>query len=153
MRHRLHTDVSTELHSVELEKSMLERAVEEDAQRERAKLDDAQTKLAKIQARRTNQATVQEARARRDLREIRRDLKLEEVRFMSVCLSMYVCLYVVSLCMLCVCLYVVCLSMHVVCMYVCMLSVCLSIYVCVYIQYSPIVRRLCLYLHRKEMGA
>lgn len=72
---------------MELEKSMLERAVEEDAQRERARLDNAHSKLAKIQAQRVNQATMQEARARRTLRELQGDMKTEEVRTVGNLLS------------------------------------------------------------------
>lgn len=80
MRYRLHADASAELHGEELQKSMLERAVEEDAQRERGRLDDAHIKLAKTQAQRANHALLQEARARRTLREMQHNVQLEEVR-------------------------------------------------------------------------
>lgn len=64
---------------------MLERAVEADAERERLKLDMAHSKLARLQAERTNQAAVHECNARRNLREIQRDVRLEEVRWKSPC--------------------------------------------------------------------
>ena len=80
MKQRIRAETSSELHSTELGKSMLERAVEEDVERERERLDRAQAKLAQTQARRTKEAAVQEARARRILREMKNDVKREEVR-------------------------------------------------------------------------
>jgi hypothetical protein len=80
MRQRLHAEANSELHSTELEKSMLERAVEEDVERERERLDRAQAKLARTQAQRAKEAAVQEAKARRVLREMKSDVKREQVR-------------------------------------------------------------------------
>lgn len=48
MLYRLRTDMATQGHRHELEQSMLERAVEEDAARERSKLEAAQAKLVGI---------------------------------------------------------------------------------------------------------
>lgn len=79
MRQRLRAEASSELHSTELEKSMLERAVEEDVERERELLDHAHTKLAKTQAERAKDKAIQEAKARRVLREMKQDVKMEEV--------------------------------------------------------------------------
>lgn len=83
MRYKMRAETSADQHGQEVEKSMLEQAVEEATQRERERLDDAHLKLAKTQAKRTNQAVIDEAMARRMLRDTHQRLKLEEVS--SIC--------------------------------------------------------------------
>ncbi len=80
MLYKLRVDASADQHGAELEKSMLERAIEEQAQREREGLDKAHAMLAKTQAEKANSATVLEAKARRSLRELKQGVKMEEVR-------------------------------------------------------------------------
>ena len=59
---------------------MMHRAIEEDALREREKLERAHTKLAKAQAERANQQALREADARRNIRAIHTDIRIEQVR-------------------------------------------------------------------------
>ena len=80
MLYRLRADGAAQQHRDDLEQSMLERAVEEEAQREREKLNHAHTKLARAQATRANLQTLHEAQARRTLHDVHREVKLQEVR-------------------------------------------------------------------------
>lgn len=80
MLYRLRADVAAQGHREQLEQSMLERAVEENALREREKLDRAQVRLAKTQTEKANLQTLQEAHARRSLRDMQREVQMEEVR-------------------------------------------------------------------------
>ena len=84
MVYRLRADAAAQEHRDVLEQSMMQRAVEEDALREREKLERAHTKLAKAQAERANQQALQEASARRNLRTVHRDIRMEQVRHMKV---------------------------------------------------------------------
>lgn len=83
MRCRLRAEAQAEEHSVELDKSRLERALEEEVLREREVLDKAQGKLARMQAVRAGEATVHEAMARRNIRELKQTLEMEQVT--SIC--------------------------------------------------------------------
>ena len=81
MVYRLRADAAAQDHHDSLEQSMMQRAVEEDALREREKLERAHTKLAKAQAERANQQALWEADARRNLRTMHRDIRMEQVRY------------------------------------------------------------------------
>ena len=81
MVYRLRADAAAQEHCDALEQSMMQRAVEEDALREREKLERAHTKLARAQAERANQQALQEADARRNLRTMHRDIRMEQVRY------------------------------------------------------------------------
>ena len=81
MVYRLRADAASHEHRDALEQSMMQRAVEEDALREREKLERAHTKLAKAQAERANHQALQEADARRNLRTMHRDIRMEQVRY------------------------------------------------------------------------
>ena len=83
MCQRLRAEGDLELHRNELDKSMLQQALEEDMEREVELLDIAQAKLATTQARRTKGAAVQEARAKRVLREMKNNVQMEAVRTSS----------------------------------------------------------------------
>ena len=80
MVYRLRADAAAGDHRDALEQSMMHRAVEEDALREREKLERAHTKLAKAQAERANQQALREADARRNIRAIHADIRMEQVR-------------------------------------------------------------------------
>lgn len=80
MQQRLRAETNSELHSTELEKSSLERAVEEDLEKEKERLDRAHNRLAQTQAQRAKEAAVQEAKARRALREMKQEVRMEQVR-------------------------------------------------------------------------
>ena len=90
MCQRLRAEGNSELHSGELEKSMLERAVEEDVERERQHLNQAHANLAKTQARRAKKAALQEAKALQALREMKHDVQMEEVLWGG---PLFVCLF------------------------------------------------------------
>ena len=87
MLYRLHADHEAEHRHEDLERSMLERAVEEETQRERERLDAAQVQLARTQAERANLHTLQEAGARRVLLDGHKEAGMEEVT-LAACLSM-----------------------------------------------------------------
>lgn len=80
MCQRLRAEGDSELHRTELDKSMLQQALEEDMEREVELLDIAQAKLATAQARRAKEAAVQEAKAKRALREMKHNVQMEAVR-------------------------------------------------------------------------
>ena len=79
MRHQVRVETNADEHGVDVDRSTMERAVEEEAKREREKLDRAHIRLAKLQAEKANQAIIQEARARRTIREMKHDVQMEEV--------------------------------------------------------------------------
>lgn len=80
MCQRLRAEGDSELHKTELDKSMLQQALEEDMEREVELLDIAQAKLATAQAHRVKEAAVQEAKAKRSLREMKHNVQMEAVR-------------------------------------------------------------------------
>lgn len=79
MCQRLRAEGNSELQSRELEKSTLERAVEEDVEREQQHLDQAHARLAKTQAQHAKKAALQEAKALQALREMKHDVQMEEL--------------------------------------------------------------------------
>lgn len=79
MRQQVRQETSVGIRDVEVDTEAMGRAIEEEAQRDRDRLDQAHRKLAKVQAEKANLAILQEARARRVLRELKHDVKMEEV--------------------------------------------------------------------------
>ena len=93
MLYRLHADHEAEHRHEDLERSMLERAVEEETQRERERLDAAQVQLARTQAEQANLHTLQEAGARRVLLDGHREAGMEEVTLAACWSMLLLCLW------------------------------------------------------------
>ena len=75
----LRADHEAQLHSESLERSALEKVVEEEGERERRRVGAAHTRLARVQAERANLRTLQQAEARREWHEAHREGQKEEV--------------------------------------------------------------------------
>ena len=79
MRYRLHAETESQKHSSDLDKRMFERVLEEEMAREKGVLDEAQVELARLQAAQAAEATVAEALARKNLRDLKQTLDMEQV--------------------------------------------------------------------------
>jgi len=80
MRYRLRAETEAQKHGADLDRSMLERALEAELSHEREELDHAHIELARVQAAHAARATVGEVMARKDLRDLQQSLQVEQVR-------------------------------------------------------------------------
>ena len=75
----LRADHEAQLHGDSLERSALERVLEEEGERERRRVGEAQARLARVQAERANLRTLEQAGTRREWHEAHREGQREEV--------------------------------------------------------------------------